>query len=228
MPVTLRAWLRYVVPLTLLSALVFVPMLCLAWRVHAPPDLARARVQVRVGWILAGTAWAWQLWLVAAAAPAVRALAGGRPLSQWRAFTGGLRGLVRGLVPCAIAVAAIALGGIALAVPGALLLVLLSLTGASEQLAAPPPAALTDSVEVVRKNFGRVAIVVAAIVIVDLAVCLACQWVLVPTISKKVAAAKLLPVRTFVRVLPLAFAALSPLCACALAATSARLTRRTS
>ncbi len=228
MPVALRAWLRYVVPLTLLSVLVFVPLSWLVSRVPAAPDLAKARAQLRLGWILAGTAWAWQLWLVAGVAPAVRGLVTGRPLSQWRAFTGGLAGLVRGLVPWSIAIVAIAVGGVALVVPGALLLVLLSLTGASDQLSAPPPAALADSVEVVRKNVRRVALVVAAIVIADLAVGLACQWLIVPTIAKKVVVAKLVPLRTYLRVLPLALAAMSPLVACALAATYAQLTRRTS
>lgn len=112
--------------------------------------------------------------------------------------------------------------------PGALLVVLLSLTGASEHVVASPPAALADSVDIVRKHVRRVALVVAVIVIADLAVGLACQWLIVPTITKKVVAAKLVPLRTYLRVLPLALAAISPLVACALAATYAQLTRRTS
>ncbi len=228
MPVSLRTWLRYVVPLTLLAALAFVPMLWLAWRVPAAPDLAKARAQVRLGWILAATAWVWQLWLVAGVAPAVRGLVAGRPLSQGRAVAEGLRGLARGAVPCTIAVLAIALGGVALVVLGVLLLVLLALTGASERLTAPPPAALADSVAVVRRNLARVAIVVGAIIAIDLAVCVVAQHVIVPAITGKIVAAKLVPLRAFLRALPLALAAISPLAACALAATYARLADRTS
>jgi hypothetical protein len=132
-------------------------------------------------------------------------------------------------VPWVIVVAAVLLGGVALVVPGLVLLVLLSLTGASERLGEPPPAALVDSVAIVRGNFARTAAIVAAILVVDLAICYAIQKALVPAITRKVPAAKLLPLRTFVRTVPLAIAAVSPLAACALAAAHARFTaRRTS
>jgi hypothetical protein len=165
--------------------------------------------------------------LVAGVTPAVRGMTRGTPLSQWRALVDGARNLVRALVPWLIVVAAIALGELALVVPGLLLAVLLSLTGASERLDQPPPAALVDSVEVVRRSFGRVALLFVGIMLVNLAIALALQMALVPHIAKKVAAAKLLPVRTFVRTLPAAIAVISPLLACALAATYERLTRRT-
>jgi hypothetical protein len=226
--ITLRAWLRYVVPLTLLSAVAFLPLLYVAWRAGAAHDLVKARAQVRVGWVLAGTAWICQLWLVAGVAPAVRGVVRGEPLPQWRAFLDGARNLVRGIVPCCIVIAAVLMGGVALVVPGLLLIVLLSLTGASNVLGEPPPAALLDSVRVVRVSFAKVALLVAAIVVVDLAVTFALQTAIVPHITKKVPAAKLLPIRTFVRAIPLALAALSPLGACALAAAYERLTRRTS
>jgi hypothetical protein len=227
-PLAVRTWLRYVVPLTLLSALAFLPLFYVASRVGAAQDLAKARAQVRLGWLLAGTAVAFQLLLVAGVAPAVRALAGGRPLSQWHALRAGLCNLGRGVIPWLVTIAAIALGGTALVVPGLLLLVLLSLTGASERLGEPPPAPLLDSVAAVRPRMVRVAVIVAAIVVVNLALALALQLWFVPTIAKKVAAVKLLPVRTFVRTLPVVLAAFSPLVACVLAATYARLTRQTS
>jgi hypothetical protein len=227
-PITLRAWLRYVVPLTALAAVAFLPLLYIAWRVGAPQDLAKARVQVRIGWLLGGSALLLQLLVVAGVAPVVRGIVRGQPLSQWRAFVDGARNMLRGVVPWCIAVAAVMLGGVALVVPGVLLLVLSSLTGASTRLGEPPPAAIVDSVEVVRGSFARVALVVAAIVVVNLAVTYAVQTALVPHIAKKVPAAKLLPVRTFVRTVPLVLAALAPLAACTLAATYERLTRRTS
>jgi hypothetical protein len=227
-PLAVRAWLRYVVPLTLLSALAFLPLFYVASRVGAAQDLAKARAQVRLGWGFAATAIVFQLLLVAGVAPAVRALAGGRPLSQWRALRAGACNLVRGVIPWLVTIVAIALGGTALIVPGLLLLVLLSLTGASERLGEPPPAPLLDSVAAVRPRIVRVAVIVAAIVVVNLAIALALQLWFVPTIAKKVAAVKLLPIRTFVRTLPLVLAAFSPLVACVLAATYARLTRQTS
>jgi hypothetical protein len=59
-----------------------------------------------------------------------------------------------------------------------------------------------------------------------LAVTFALQTAIVPHITKKVPAAKLLPVRTFVRYVPVAIAVLSPLAACVLAATYERLRAR--
>jgi len=227
-PVAVRTWLRYVVPLTLLAALAFLPLLYVASRSGAAHDLVKARAQVRLGWILAGVAWSSHYLLVAGVAPAVRSVAAGAPLSQWRALADGARNLVRALVPWLIAVCAIALGEVALVVPGFLLGILLSLTGASERLGEPPPAALVDSVAVVRRRFWYVAGIVIAILVADLAICFALQSAFVPHITRKVAAAKLLPIRTFVRLVPLAIAALSPLAACVLAATYVRLTRRTS
>lgn len=226
MPVMVRAWLRYLVPLTILSAVAFLPMFYVAMRVGAAPDLAKARAQVRIGWILAGTAWMFQLLLVAGVTPAVRGLVSKAPLSQWRALASGLRNLSRALVPWIIVVGAVALGGLALVVPGLFLLVLLSLTGASTRLAEPPPSPLVDSVAVVRGDLPRVALVVVAMLLVDLAICYAAQKALVPHIARKVPPSKLLPIRTFVRTVPFAMAALSPLAACALAATYARLTGR--
>lgn len=228
MPITLRAWLRYVVPLTVLAALAFLPLLYVAWRAGAAQDLARARAQVRFGWIVAGSALAFQLLVVAGVAPAVRGVVRGQPLSQWRAFVDGGRNLLRGVVPWCIAIAAVLLGGVALVVPGVLLLGLLALTGASDRLGEPPPAALVDSVDVVRASFARVAIVVAVIVLANVAITYGVQTAFVPHITRKVPAAKLLPIRTFVRVVPLALAAVAPIAACALAATYARLKRRTS
>ncbi|HEX5062426.1 MAG TPA: hypothetical protein VFV99_23805 [Kofleriaceae bacterium] len=228
MPVAVRTWLRYVVPLTLLAALAFLPLLYVASRSGAAADLVKARAQVRLGWILAGFAWMSIYLLVAGVAPAVRSVAAGAPLSQWRALADGARNLVRAFVPWLIVVFAVALGEVALVIPGFLIGILLSLTGASVRIGEPPPAALVDSVAVVRRRFGHVALIVIAILLANLAICYALQATFVPHITRKVAATKLLPIRTFVRLVPVAIAALSPLAACVLAATYGRLTRRTS
>jgi len=100
----------------------------------------------------------------------VRAIALHEPLGQANALGRGARNLVRALVPCAVALTAIALGGVALVVPGVLLLGLFALTGASDRLAEPLPAALLDSVAVVRMHAKQVAIVVALMIAADLAI----------------------------------------------------------
>lgn len=217
MSLTLRTWLRYVVPLTLLSAIALAPIAYVALRSGAAPDLAHARTQLRLGWVLAATAIVCQLWLVAGVAPSVRALAARMPLSQWRALANGLVALARGFVPWLVAIAAIATGALALFVPGLLLLVLLALTGASDS--GPPPAPHADSIAIARAHFVPVALLVVSIIALDLAIAYAAQAAIVPAlVGKKIVAAKLVPIRTFVRVVALALFALSPLPACALAA----------
>jgi hypothetical protein len=219
MSLAVRAWLRYIVPLTLLAIVALGPVAYTAWKAAAPVDVLAARALVRRTWILAVIAIALQLLLVAAAAPAVSGLHGGRPLSQLAALGAGVRGLVRGFVPWLTAIIAVLLGGVALVVPGVLLLVLVSMTGASDVLDAPLPAALEDSIAVARTQLPRIAVIVAAIVVVDLATTYAAQLAFVPAAGKKVAVAKLAPVRTFVRVSVLGLVAITPAVACAIAAT---------
>lgn len=238
MPPTLRAWLRYVVPLTLLSAVALLPLVWLAFRAGVAPNIAKARAQLRLGWAIAAVAWTCQLWLVAGVAPALHGIWRGEPLSQLRALTRGLAGLARGFVPCLLVVLAVGLGGLALVVPGALLLVLFALTGASVELAGTdaertaPTAALADSAAVARGRIVHVALLVVALVAVDLAIAFALQTHLVPRITGKATPAELEAIRTFVRAVPLALVVASPLGACALAAAYLRLaphvTRRTS
>lgn len=225
MSLTVRAWLRYVVPLTLLAAIALGPVAYVAWKAAPPVDVLSARGLIRRGWVLAACAIALQLLIVAAAAPAVRALHAGAPLSQIGAFTAGLRGLVRGFVPWLTAIVAVLLGGVALVIPGAVLLVLVSMTGASDTR-EHLPAPIEDSVAVARANFARIALIVVAIVAVDLAITFAAQSMFVPVVGKKVAAAKLAPIRSFVRVTALALAAIAPVIGCALAATYSHAKRR--
>jgi hypothetical protein len=223
---TVRAWLRYVVPLTLLAAVVLGPVAYLAWTAPAPVDVLAARALVRRGWILAIFALVLQLLVVAGAAPAVRALHDGAPLSQIGAFMAGMRGLVRGFVPWLTAVIAVLLGGVALVVPGVLLLVLVSMTGASEHLGAPLPAPIEDSISVARAHLPLIVMVVAAIIAIDLAITFAVQTTFVPVVGKKVTAAKLAPIRMFVRVTALALVAIAPAIGCAVAATYSHAKRR--
>jgi hypothetical protein len=223
---TLRTWVRYLVPLTLLALVAFAPLLYLALTAKSQTAVPDARMQVRLGWALAGSALAFHLLLVAGVAPAVRAVRSGSPISQVGALVAGLRGLARGALPWLVAVAAIVLGGVALVVPGALLAILLSLTGASDVLRASPQAALADSIAVARTQLRVVALIVIAIVAVDLALTFVMQLQYVPTITKKATAAKLAPIRMMVRHSALAIVALAPLFACALAAAYSHAKRR--
>ncbi len=222
----LRTWVRYLVPLALLAVIACAPLLYIAWTAHPVADYAAARWQLRLAWFLAATTLAFQLLLVAGVAPAVRAVASGSPLSQLRMLFAGLRGLARGLLPWLVAMMAVLLGGLALVIPGALLACLVALTGASEELRTSPQAAIADSVAVVRAHLPRIALVVLAIVALDLAITFTVQSMYVTSIAKKATAAKLLPIRTFIRVSALALTAASTLAACVLAAIYSDAKRR--
>ena len=217
---TFRTWLRYLAPLTVLAAATMLAFVYFAVVVKPATDVDTAHAQIRLGWILAASAWMFQLWLVAAAAPLVRGLATGAPPAQLDALRGGVRALVRAAVPCVVAVIAIVIGGIALVVPGLALLALLCTTGAS--VASPLPAQLYESIAITRANVKLVAIVVAAVLAVDLAIAFGAQLALVHALPKKAPLALLAPTRTFVRVVALAAIGVSPVAACALAALHVR------
>jgi hypothetical protein len=223
---TFRTWLRYVVPLTLIAALALCPVAYVAWRANVPADLVQARSVLHLGWLLAATAWMFQLVLVAAAVPAVRGVARDEPLAQGAALLAGVRGLARALVPCGVAVAAIVIGGVALVVPGLVLLVLFALTGASPRIGEPLPAPLTDSVAMARANLRQVGLVVALVVAADLAIAAVMLMAFVPALPKKPPAELLVHVRACVRIVAVALIAVSPIAACALAAAAGRDQRR--
>ncbi len=150
-----RTYLRYLVPLTLLSAIAFAPLLLLALRVPIPGNAKQAAINLRYAYAFAGCSVIPLLLLVGGVAPAVRGIVGGAPRSQLAVLGAGLVGLARAAVPTLLAVAAIAIGGLALALPGLLLLVLLALSGAS--VAAGAPARLAESVAIARTRFFRIA-----------------------------------------------------------------------
>jgi hypothetical protein len=215
---TVRTWVHYFVPLTVIAALAMFIFAITGLRVALPGDLNAARIEMFLGWRLAATAWIFQIALVAAAAPAVRSIAIDEPLTQLQAFTRGIVNLARAIVPVGVALLAIVLGSVALLVPGLLLLGLFSLTGASEHLADPLPAPLMDSVEVVRANGKRVALVLLIIIGADLAIAAAAHLAILPALPKKPPVSVLAPTRNFVRIVAFALIAASPIPACALAA----------
>ncbi len=161
-----RTYLRYLVPVTLLSALAFAPLLWLVMRVPIPADALQARGVLRTTWLLVGLGLVPLLVLVGGVSPAVRSVAEGRPASQLAALGHGTIALLRAVVPCAVALIAICIGSLALAVPGLLLFVLLSLTGAGARAGNTLGDTLSASVVAVRARF----VTVAAILVVSLAV----------------------------------------------------------
>jgi len=211
----LSTWLRYLVPLTLLSAIAVSPALVLALRARPPLDPAGARAALTLGWEMIGLAAFGQLILVGGAAAVTRA----RP-SQLRALGGGLMQLARAIVPCLAAVAAIALGGLALVVPGLVLFVLLALTGASP--ARGVPAALADSIAAARAQLPATALAVFAMLAIDVAIGVAAQRAFIAPLPRQPAPAQLAQLRLFVHVIALALVILSPLPATVLATIRTR------
>jgi hypothetical protein len=161
------------------------------------------RAQLRVDWIVAGIAWAFQLALAGAA-------------TATPGIMRALGGFVRALVPCAIAIAAIVLGGVALVVPGIALAVLLAFTGAAAGATpgATPREALDASVAAARAHWRDAAVAVAAIVAADVAIAVVAQLVLVHPGAAKL---QLDQARDATRVIVLAYAFASPFAASVLA-----------
>lgn len=221
---TVRTWLRYLVPLTILSVIALAVVGMYGWRVGAARDIVAARLQVRLGWTLVGFAGVLQLLLVAGVAPAVRSVASGRGISQIGALASGVIGMVRAVVPWLVAVIAIAIGSLALILPGLLVLVAVSMTGASERLAEPLPLPITDSIAATRGNFMRIAMIVGLMLAVDVAIGGIAQTTIVHALKQPTTTAALLATRRFVHVVAGSLIAFSPLPACALA--SAYLQRR--
>jgi hypothetical protein len=212
------SWLRYLIPLTLLSAIALAPAIVIALRVRAPLDQAGANAAVIAGWEMLAIAWFAQLVLVGGAAAVTRA----QPpqLSQLGALRGGLVQLVRAIVPCLAAAVAIAIGSLALAVPGLALLVLLALTGASRERGLPAP--LVDSIAVARQQLPAVALTVTAMLALDAAIGLAAYRLFVVPLPRQPSPAQLAAVRHFVHAIAIALVVVSPLPATVLATIRAR------
>lgn len=232
---TLRAWTRYLVPLTAISALAFAAI-SVAYGlartfaqlavldVFADPapnaafDAPAIHAQLRALWLVGGSAWIVQLALAGAAMPAVRSLVQGAPISQRRAALAGALGIVRAIVPCAIALLAIVVGGAALVAPGVALFGLLALTGAAAEAGLPPPAPLLDSVRVARARKLAVVAAIALMFALDFGAAYAIAAHAARDVPAKPTLDALLHVHAAARMLMLALAVLSPIPACAFAA----------
>lgn len=211
----IRTWLGHIVPLTLLSAIALSPLVALAARVHAPADAAAARPAIQLGWTMLAVAWLGQFLLVGGAAAMLT-----EPPSQLRAFTRGLLQLVRAVLPCLVTALAVAIGSLALVLPGLVLLVLLSLTAASRERGLPAP--LLDSIAAARRQLPAVALAVLALLALDAAIGLVTYRAFLAPLPPKPTPLQLAVVRNFVRAIVLALVVLSPLPATVLATLRAR------
>jgi hypothetical protein len=196
------------------SAVALLPQLVIALAARPPSDPAGARSLLALGWALVATAWPGQLALVGGAS----AMAASP--SQLRALGAGLAQLIRAAVPCLIAGLAIAIGCLALVIPGLILLVLLALTAASRERGLPAP--LLDSIAAVRPQLAAVALTVAAMFAIDGAIGAIALRALLGALPAKPVPAQLTGVRELVRATAAALVVLSPLPACALAQLRAR------
>lgn len=215
-----RTWLRFVAPIAVLTAIVWAPIGHIAFHVMTPANAAQSRVVLRVGWLVAGSATIALLVLVGAVAPVVRAIARGEQRSQVAMLRAGLAALVRAIVPATIVMFAVAIGALALAVPGVLLYVLLVLAPASD--AEGVRARIADSVAVVRREWRVVALVLGVAFAAIAATVLAQQLALPMPLPKKPTAAQLIAFPALVRTASLACAIVLPLAAVTLAAVHAR------
>ncbi|HEX8114739.1 MAG TPA: hypothetical protein VF516_43715 [Kofleriaceae bacterium] len=170
---------------------------------------------IQLGWTLLAAAWLGQFLLVGGAAAMLS-----EPPSQLRAFARGLVQLVRAIVPCLVAALAVAIGSLALVVPGLMLLVLLSLTGASRERGLPAP--LLDSLAAARRQLPAVALAVFALFALDAAIGLVAYRAFLAPLPAKPTPIQLAAIRNFVRAIALALVVLSPLPATVLATLRAR------
>jgi hypothetical protein len=199
----LRIWLRYLVPLTLLSAVALSPVIASAFTTRAPVDAASASATLPRGWLLLAIAWPCQMVLVGGTA----AVARDRP-SQLGALGAGLCQLARAILPYLAALAAIAIGSLALAVPGVLLFVLLAPIGASR--ARGIAAALTETIAATRKQLVVATLAVLAMLALDLAISVAGYRALIGPVGRHPTPAQLAAVRSSVRAIALVLVVVSP------------------
>jgi hypothetical protein len=203
--------------------LALAPWLWIAAQLRPPADLPGARGVLQLAWIVGGTAWIGQLLLVGGAAPLVRALDAGAPLSQLGALGRGALQLARAAVPWLAAVAAIAIGGLALAVPGLVLLCLFAAVPASTRPGLPGP--LVESAALVRSCALLVGGAIAALLVLDLALVFATQVSMLPPPAKKLSPDQLALYRRHVQIVAVGAAVIAPWIAALLAAVHARASR---
>jgi hypothetical protein len=216
----LRTLVRYVVPFAIATALVGGPALALAFRAPWPRNLPTANAALLRAWLLAATGWLCVLVLVGAAAPLARSLAGGAPLSQPRAVAAALANLARMLLPCLAAAGAVAIGGLTLVAPALLVLVLLSLTGASTERGMSAP--LADSAAAVRAHWRPVAAIVGAMLALHVGIAVAAWKLATVPVAPKLAPAQWATYGNVARIVAIGIVVTAPIFAALLAAARVR------
>jgi hypothetical protein len=216
----IRTYVRYVVPLTVLAVIACAPIVWFALAAKEPRDAASARAMLRVTYVIAATAWVWQIMLAGAAAALVGGVAARAPVGQLAALGRGLVGLVRAVLPGLAAAAAIVVGGFALVVPGLVLLVLLALTGASRDRSVP--AALLESIAAARTQLRATVVVVASMVLLDVGFAVAGKLVYAAHLPKKPSPLQLATYPRLLQLVVVAIVVVAPIIACALAAVHHR------
>lgn len=216
---SVRTYVRYLVPLTVISVIAFAPLILFALTVPAPKNAKQAEFVMRYAWAFAGVSVIPLLVLVGGVAPAVRGIAGNAPRSQLAVLGAGLLGLARALIPCLLAIAAVAIGGLACVVPGLILLVLLALTGASAEDGAP--ARLTDSIAIARTKYLPIIAVIVCVLAAQAIAIIVLRAPLVP-VGKTPKPEHLAAFRMLVRVTVAGIALAAPIAAVVLAAIHAR------
>jgi hypothetical protein len=143
--------------------------------------------------------------------------------SQLGALGAGTAQLARAALPCLAAAAAIAIGSLALAVPGLLLLVLLSLTGASaERRPGGVVAALRDGLAAARAHLPTVAITVVAMLALDAAIAIVATRMFGAPLPRRPSPQQLATAHHLVHAIALGLVVLSPLPATVLATIRTR------
>lgn len=213
-----RTYARYVAPLTLLSLVLFAPLLAYGLLSNTPGALGPAWRMVMIAWGAAATAWIAQYMLVGAAAPLARSIAEAKPLGQLAALRVALGGFVRAVLPTLMVVAAIAMGSIALVLPGLVLGVLLSLTGASTRSGLAEP--MLDSVARVRSNLKVAIVSVVVILVVDFAIITLPFTILLGPLSPRPTPEELSAAQLILQITAIGIPLVTPLAACVLAAVA--------
>ncbi len=213
-----RTYARYVVPLTLLAVVLFAPLLGYGLLSKTPGELGPAWRMVMVAWGAVATAWIAQYMLVGAAAPLARSIADARPLPQLAALRVAVGGLARAVLPTLMVVAAIAMGSIALVLPGLVLGVLLSLTGASTRNGLAEP--MLDSVARVRANLKLAIAAVVGILVVDFAIITVPFVILLGPLSPRPTPEELSTAQLLLQIVTIGLPLVTPVAACVLAAVA--------
>lgn len=216
----LRTWMRYLVPLAVVSLVALAPLWYLALAMPVPADAAGAKRAIVIAIVVAAGGWCWQLWLVGAAAPLTRAVASGESVAQLRATRMALAGLVRAALPWVCSLAAMFGGMLALVVPGLVASVLFSLAGAST--AAGLPAPLVDSAAIVRRHLRATVPILAGSALLVGGLVVASKLALAPRLPKKLDARLLEGYRDAARAVAIGVAIVAPLVATLLAALHTR------